>query len=489
VVLDEAQENISQDSRGGEACSPAPQTNDSALQDSHPPIVILKFGGTSVGSAAGRSALCQRVGEQRAAGKTPVVVVSAMGRRGDPYATDTLLDLVATENITPEERDLLASTGEVISAVVVASQLRASGIPAEALTGASAGILTDETPQAATIQQVMTAPLLARIDEGCVPVVCGFQGMSPSGHVTTLGRGGSDTTASALGVALAAQSVVIYTDVDGVMSADPRVVADAQVIDTIRADELFQMAQMGSKVIHTPAAELALASGVSLLIKNTYSDHPGSQVADITAYRPGALATAIASTHDVCRFAIALGDGEGGGRHLRTQTRIYQRLARAQVSLDLFTPAKDTLYFTVACSDAPTVEDALGTQGDGCTVFAFANTVHPSPCVPPCVYTRQDGLAKVTVIGAGMHGVPGVMARIATALEAEDIDIFQVADSHNTISVLIAAEHEQPAVRALHAAFGLGTQGVGSAVFANMNTADPTPCVPADQTQEDRDHA
>ena len=402
----------------------------------HKPIVVLKFGGTSVATEAGRQAIALRVSEQRAAGKAPVVVVSAMGRLPDPYATDTLLGLVASETLSPDQLDLLASCGEVISALVVASQLQASGIDTEALTGAAAGILTDENFGAATIQSIMTAPIEARCARGCVPVVCGFQGMAPSGRLTTLGRGGSDTTASALGVALGAEAVVIYTDVDGVMTADPRQAPAAEVIDTIRADELFQMAQRGSKVVHTPAAELALASGVTLLVKNTYSEHPGTRVADIAAYHPGALATAVASTRDVVRFTVELGGDEGAVRHLHTQAGIYRRLAEASVSLDMFTPAGEKLYFTVKQTDRAAVREVL-------TGLSLT-------------FEQQGELAVATVIGAGMHGVPGVMARIATALEDAGIDIYQVADSHNTISVLIASEHEDGAVRALHAAFELG---------------------------------
>lgn len=401
------------------------------------PIVVLKFGGTSVATEAGRGALCARVREQRAAGKAVVVVVSAMGRRGDPYATDTLLELAEKGSLIPADRDLIASCGEVISAVVVASRLRACGVDAEALTGAAAGILTDENFSDATIQSVMTAPVLARCERDCVAVVCGFQGLAPSGRLCTLGRGGSDTTASALGAALGAEAVVIYTDVDGVMTADPRAVPAAAVIDTIRADELFQMAQCGSKVVHMPAAELALASGVSLLVKNTYSEHPGTRVEqDIALFRPGALATAVASTSDVARFCVDLGDCEGADCHLRAQAEIYRRLAAASISLDMFTPAGENLYFTVKRASSDPVEAVLRELG--------------------LSFLRQGGLAMATVIGAGMHGVPGVMATVATALERAGIDIFQVADSHTTISVLISGEHETAAVRALHAAFGLG---------------------------------
>ncbi|MCL2332908.1 MAG: aspartate kinase [Actinomycetia bacterium] len=413
------------------------------------PIVVLKFGGTSVATEQGRAAICARVTEQQAVGKSPVVVVSAMGRRGDPYATDTLLDLVAPDTLTPEERDLLASCGELISAVVVASQLRGAGICAEALTGAGAGILTDENFNAAHILSVATGPVLARCARDCVPVVCGFQGMAPSGRLTTLGRGGSDTTASALGVALGAEAVAIYTDVDGVMTADPRQVPDARVIDTIRADELFQMAQRGSKVVHTPAAELALSSGVSLLVKNTYSEHPGTRVVDLAAYRPGEVATAVASTSDVARFTVELGDCEGAACHLRAQAEIYRRLARDGISLDMFTPAGERLYFTIRQGDTPAVEAALTELRLG--------------------FERQDELCMVTLIGAGMHGVPGVMARIATALEGAGIDIFQVADSHTTIAVLIPEAYEADALRALHAAFELAGATAGRAPSAESS--------------------
>jgi len=249
-------------------------------------IVVMKFGGTSVAHPEGRAAIAARVTEALERDVSPVVVVSAMGRDGAPYATDTLLGLIQSMPSDPRERDLLASTGEVVSAVVVAHELRAAGINAVAMTGAEAGICTDGTFENAAITEIHPGAVTQAIQARQVPVIAGFQGVGPDGRVTTLGRGGSDTTACALGVALGADAVEIYTDVDGVMTADPRSCDAARVLERLSAEELSQMARHGSRVVHIAAAELALSSGLCVRVRNTYSDHPGTVVADIASYRP-----------------------------------------------------------------------------------------------------------------------------------------------------------------------------------------------------------
>jgi aspartate kinase len=400
------------------------------------PIVVMKFGGTSVADARGRSALARRVQGALELGRRPVVGVSAMGRAGAPYATDTLLGLIEGLPSDARERDLIASCGETIAAVVVAHELRAAGIDATAFTGAEAGLLTDGRHGAASITEVHTGTLVTAIDAGRVPVVAGFQGIGPDGSVTTLGRGGSDTTACALGVALGAEAVEIYTDVDGVMSADPRRCQTAEVLTVIGAAELFQMARHGSKVVHTPAAELALASGLALRVRNTFSSHAGTRVADLGRYVPAGVATAVSHTEDVSRFVVTLPESEGSEAHMTAQTRVYRAMADAGVSLDMFTPLDRALVFTVAASDAPTAARVLDTLGLDHTV------------TPDC--------AKVTLVGAGMHGVPGVMARVAEYLAGAGVDVLQVADSHTTISVLVPGDRVRDAVVALHEGFELG---------------------------------
>lgn len=405
------------------------------LSRRHGHIVVMKFGGTSVATAEGRAAITARVTASLETGRRPVLVVSAMGRRGAPYATDTLLELIGGLPSDPRERDLIAGVGEVVSAVVVAHELRASGIAAAALTGPEAGIVTDGVHGDSSILRIHTQTLESLLSDGVVPVVCGFQGLSESGALTTLGRGGSDTTACALGVALHADEVEIYTDVDGVLTTDPRTCDSAVVLEVVRSDELLQMSKAGSKVVHTPAAELALESGLSVRVRNTYSDHPGTRVVDLTSYRPAAVATAVTHTEDVCRIVVELDAQEGTRAHMEGQTVLYRRLADTGASLDMFTPVGDSLVFTVSCGSLERAREVLD---DG-----------------PWEYRVTVGLAKVTLVGAGMHGVPGVMARVAECLEAAGVPILQVADSHTTISVLVHGDHARDAVAALHDGFGL----------------------------------
>lgn len=395
----------------------------------------MKFGGTSVATTDGRRAIARRVAEKLEAGVSPVVVVSAMGRKGDPYATDTLLDLVAGLPADARELDLLASTGELISAVLVAHELRATGVDAHAYTGAEAGIGTDGIYAAATITEIHAGPMTGAVERGEVPVVAGFQGMAPDGTLTTLGRGGSDTTACALGVALSAHSVEIYTDVDGVMSADPRTCTSAVVLDVIRADELFQMARHGSRVVHSPAAEMALASGLAVRVRNTFSDHPGTLVADISAYQPRATATAVSSSSGIARIRVELPAAEGTEEHMAAQARVYRAMAEAAISLDMFTPAAGSLVFTVDEKQLKEACRILGTLSLACET--------------------RSGLAKVTLVGAGMHGVPGVMATLAECLTRSGVNVLQTADSHTTISVLIPEEGTCDALEALHSGFNL----------------------------------
>ena len=398
-------------------------------------IIVMKFGGTSVARPEGRSAIAARVTEALERDASPVVVVSAMGRAGAPYATDTLLGLIGSLPSDPRERDLLASTGEVVSAVIVAHELRHAGIDALAMTGAEAGIGTDGTFENATITDIHPAAVIAAIDARQVPVIAGFQGVGPDGRVTTLGRGGSDTTACALGVALGADAVEIYTDVDGVMTADPRSCGAAMVLERLSADELFQMARHGSRVVHTPAAELALSSGLSVRVRNTYSDHPGTVVADIASYRPSSVATAVSHSVGIARIRVTIPGEDDGAAHMDALTRVFRAMADAGVSLDMFTPSTTTLLFTVREQDVPRACSVLEACG--------------------LTYELRQGLAKVTLIGAGMHGAPGVMARVAESLAEAGVNLLQTADSHTTISVLVPADEAVIAVSALHDAFDL----------------------------------
>ncbi|HWJ03898.1 MAG TPA: aspartate kinase, partial [Verrucomicrobiae bacterium] len=243
-------------------------------------VLVQKFGGTSVASPEKRAQVAEKIIAAKEEGYSPVVVVSAIGRTGDPYATDTFLNLVKGiySDVPKREIDILMSCGEVISGVVMVSTLIGLGHDAVLLTGAQAGILTTNNFGDARIVRIEPKAILENLAEGKVVVVTGFQGITENGEITTLGRGGSDTTASALGVALDAEAIDIYTDVEGIMTADPRIVDDAKILDVITYNEICQLAHQGAKVIHPRAVEIAMQKNIPLRVKSTFSDAPGTLV-------------------------------------------------------------------------------------------------------------------------------------------------------------------------------------------------------------------
>ena len=243
-------------------------------------IIVQKFGGTSVSTEERRKQLATKVKAAIDNGMSPVVVVSAMGRKGDPYSTDTLLSLVGKKFMSDNKnaQDLLMSCGEIISSVVVCNTLYNYGIKAAPLTGGQAGILTDDNFTNASFINTDPSKVLELVKNGIVPVVTGFQGITKDGLITTLGRGGSDTSACILGVALKAKEIEIYTDVDGIMTADPRLVDDVSLIDEVTYNEVYQLADQGAKVIHPKAVDLAKKANIPLIIKNTMSDSKGTLI-------------------------------------------------------------------------------------------------------------------------------------------------------------------------------------------------------------------
>lgn len=405
-------------------------------------IVVQKFGGTSVASSEMRKHAVNRVISALDSGYSPVVVVSAMGKLGQPYATDTLLELIRQVNPHPSRRntDLLLSCGEIISAVVFAEELRAAGHQAEALTGWQCGIFTDENFSQARIQRINPKRIQTLLEKGIIPVVAGFQGVSGSQEVTTLGRGGSDTTAAALGVVLQAEWVGIYTDVDGIKTADPRLVPDAPTLPAVSGREVVELAHLGAKVIHPRAAELALEEGIPLRIRSTVDDGPGTWIANRISSVSGKggelvgdrVVTGIA--HMTGRAQVTI-TGAGDLNKGDIAPKVFDVLAQHGVSVDQIFLSAALIVFTVDKSDVPLARELLTTLG---------------------LHVRiEEGFAKVSVVGAGMHGVPGVMARVVNCLERENISIYQTTDSHVNISCLVKEEQIAQAVQALHREFSL----------------------------------
>lgn len=405
-------------------------------------IVVQKFGGSSLAAADLRREAMQRVWEALETGFSPVVVVSAMGRIGDPYATDTLLQLMRETNPKAQGAnvDLLLSCGETISAALFAEGLCALGVPAVALTGWQCGITTDEVHFGARVLKVDCERLWEVLRQGRVPVVTGFQGVTEQGVVTTLGRGGSDTTAAVLGVVLKAERVEIYTDVDGIKTADPRLVPDAPTLQVMSYREAMEMAHMGAQVLHPRAAEIAMEEGISVQIRSLQHSTGGTVIGHGIKARTALggeqvsdrVVTGIAHLDKRAQVKIrGVDDFHVSG----LGAKVFRVLAEAQVSVDLINLAVDSIMFVIDEAKIGTARQVLAPLG--------------------LVVEITPGFAKVSVVGAGMHGVPGVMARVVNCLSAEDIPIFQTSDSHANISCLVLEEHTARAVQALYREFHL----------------------------------
>jgi aspartate kinase len=396
-------------------------------------IRVQKFGGTSVATREARLAAASHVEDALAEGCRVVVVVSAMGRRGDPYATDTLLSVPdEADAVTKRDLDILMSCGEAISAVVFASVLRARGHAVTVLSGGQAGILTNDQFGDARILEVRPARILRELEQGHVVVVMGFQGVTAEGDVTTLGRGGSDTTATALGVALGADMVDIFTDVDGIMTADPRIVADARRLKHVTYAEICNLAYQGAKVIHPRAVEIAMQRNIPIRVRSTMSKDEGtlvtSQVGPVeSASLRDRLVTGVTQTSGITQITL---EGSDVGKR-----NVFAAMAENGISIDFISVAPDKIAYTVADADAERAVGILREMG-----------LEPQ-VVPDC--------AKVSVVGA-YAGVPGIMAQIVAALNNEGIEILQSADSHTTIWCLVRRPQMERAVRALHRAFELG---------------------------------
>ncbi len=402
--------------------------------------LVQKFGGTSLATPELRDQVVAKVISAKNEGSMPVVVVSAIGRQGDPYATDTLLKFIGGINseIPPKELDNLMACGEIISGVAMVATLEKQGYKAVFLTGGQAGIITDDNHTEAHIIEVNPKLIHKYAAEGTIVIVAGFQGQTGEGLITTLGRGGSDTSAAALGVALNAEAIDIYTDVEGIMTADPRIVENARVLDVITYNEICQLAHDGAKVIHPRAVEIAMQKNIPIRVKCAFSDAPGTLVTSSTdngsvEIKKDRVITGITHIPNVTQLKIYTSESPESDL---PQLKIFKSMALAGISVDFINVHPDVVIYTVKDDVAAKAEQILENMG-------FSPVVTPS-------------CAKVSAVGAGMAGVPGVMASIMEALAAENIKILQTADSHSTIWCLVKRAEMEKAIRALHSYFSLG---------------------------------
>ena len=393
-------------------------------------LVVMKFGGTSLASDELRRLAARRVADEIAAGKRPVVVVSAMGRQPAPYATDTLLELAPGAD--GPNRDLLLSSGESISAGVFAALLQSLGIRAIAVTGAQAGIHTDNRHGDARITSVDPTSVRAKLREGFTPVIAGFQGTAADGAVTTLGRGGSDLTAMALAGALGNARCEIFTDVDGVMTADPKRVAAAHTIDALTFEEADELAANGANIMHDRAAQLANEEQTPYAVLGL---HSGTGT-DIGAERPIDLDAPVSGIATIGGYTFLHAVPEAAAMPGGWELDALRALKDERVSIDCVNINRAGLFFCVRGEDTHRARVVLEK-------------------LPVALRFTRD-CAKISIVGAGMRGTPGVMYAVVQVLIDTRVPIIHSTDSNITISILVPGTQAASAEAALHRHFKLG---------------------------------
>lgn len=405
------------------------------------PLVVQKFGGSSLGSAERIRRVAARIAAAREAGADLVVVVSAMGD-----TTDELLALAAAVTDEPDARelDMLLATGEHQSATLVSMALQDLGCPAISLTGAQAGITTDGTYGKARIAGIDAARVRAEIAGGKVVIVAGFQGLSSQAvglaETTTLGRGGSDTTAVALAAALGADRCRIFTDVRGIYTADPRIMPDARQLPIVGYEEMLELAHQGAQVMQTRAVELGWVNGVVIEVLSSFEDAPGTLIKEDPFVEQRNKVRGIAHDRNVAKVTLVEVPDHPG-----VAASVFEPLAEAGINVDMIVQnighhGATDLSFTVPGVDLAKAKRVL------------------EPIVRDLGFrelTTDSAVAKVSIVGAGIHNAPGYAARMFRTLAEAGINIEMISTSEIRITCIIAADRVEPAIRALHTAFEL----------------------------------
>ncbi|QDB78086.1 aspartate kinase [Georgenia sp. 311] len=417
------------------------------------PLVVQKFGGSSVADATSLKRVAKRIVETQEAGNDVVVVVSAMGD-----TTDELLDLAASVTDSPSERelDILLTAGERISMSLLAMAISELGVEARSYTGQQAGVLTDAAHGKASIVGVVPERIARTIEEGGVAIVAGFQGVSETMDVTTLGRGGSDTTAVALAAALGADVCEIYTDVDGLFTADPRIVPTARQITDITSEETLEMAAHGAKILHLRAVEYARRYGVPIHVRSSFSNKIGTWIRTDDSSEESSMEEPIIAgvAHDRSQGKITvMGVPDVPG----AAARLFAVVAEAGANVDMIVQNVSSaatgltdISFTLPEADGPSTLAALrAAAGD----LGYSDLRY------------DDQIGKLSLVGAGMRSHPGVSARLFGALSDAGINIEMISTSEIRISVVTRAESLDGAVRAVHTAFDLDSSESEAVVY------------------------
>ncbi len=399
-------------------------------------LIVQKFGGTSVADSEKILAAARKAIRAQREGNQVVVVVSAMGQN-----TDLLVDLAHQVNPRPSARemDMLLSTGEQVSVALMAMAIHALGYTAVSLTGAQIGIMTDNTHTKARIRSISTQRIRQLLDEGNIVIAAGFQGIDEAHDITTLGRGGSDTTAVALAAVLQADQCEIYTDVDGVYTTDPRILPEARRVDRISYDEMLELASLGAGVMHNRSIEFAKKFSVPIHVRSSLSDTTGTMIVEDPELPNQAVCGAAMTPHEARLTILGVPDVPG------TSLEIFSRLADRKVTVDMIVQnvgeeGKSDISFTVPNSE---LEAALQAVREAADVVGAGEV------------TYDDQVAKVSVVGLGMANQTGVANRMFAALAAEKINIQMITTSEIKISTLVDRAMAIPALRAVHQSFQL----------------------------------
>lgn len=443
---------------------------------------VMKFGGTSVATPEARTRAALRVISAKEQGFRPIVVVSAIGRKGAPYATDTFIQLLreidASVEPDPRELDLIIACGEILSAVIFAHTMRALGHPAQSFRGGQAGIRTDGVYGNARVTSINPVSLIRSAEAGYIPVVCGFQGVyiandgSPGGELTTLGRGGSDTTASALGAALKAEAVEIFTDVDGVKTADPDAVPSAPTLRKITYAEVAEIAHLGAKVVHPRAAEIAMNYRIPLWVKNTFSDDEGTEIVGPELAGKRQL-TGVTHTGQLVYLQFDL-KGASPAARSALESRLYDMMARGDINLHMLNLSPTGTGFAVTRQQFGEVKEMLEALVIPLDVEGRKEIylIQLGAAASPSVETQRELLASlgevivvkaeltegctmVSVVGDQSMQRPGLFAAALRTLDENQIPVLQTSDSDFSLSLLVPESDCLRAVKLLHERFDL----------------------------------
>ncbi|UHA72864.1 aspartate kinase [Paenibacillus sp. 481] len=401
-------------------------------------LYVMKFGGSSVGTTERMQHVARRIVEKKEQGHKCVVVVSAMGD-----TTDDLIDQAKRLNDTPpvREMDMLLTTGEQMSVALLSIAIHQYGHEAVSYTGWQAGFRTDETHGRARILDIQAERVLQALDDNQIVIVAGFQGMTNAGEITTLGRGGSDTTAVALAAAIKADVCEIYTDVDGIYSTDPRIVRCARKLNEISYDEMLELAHLGAAVLHPRAVEYAKHNNVCLVVRSSFNHNEGTYVKEEAVMEQGVVVSGIAYDKNVARISIIGVPDEPG-----VLATVFGALANEQIDVDIIVQSgvqrgEADFSFTTALSDR---ERAL----------QVIEKLHSS--LPYREVTFNDvALVKVSIVGAGMVSHPGVAAKMFEVISKIGVSIKMVSTSEIKVSCVIEADRLQEVISELHTSFGL----------------------------------